>query len=318
MHTSEQASVLVSKGTLKAISSLGSDLSFGDDVLPAFREAKFESRQDQASIRQGRDFISFYAPRTADHIAKTLEQLDLTRVDIVDRLLQFTRRIARVFAVGSKADPAKLMRLANAIGDDARRIETGANLAVEAIEADMAVHDARQMGGSVAKVTINKAGIAKMMRDLQREFDKHPIQVPVNADAPELQARGGTTSIYHGPVIMGDANNAQLAWGNQTAHQTQNRTEQIAPGFEVIAMAVTKTLEGLGAIGLTDGDRQEAEAVATEILEEVTQDHPSQGKIKRGLMALKGFLAPVAAGISVGAGEGAKEWARTAIEQLGQ
>ncbi len=42
---------------------------------------------------------------------------------------------------------------------------------------------------------IDKRAIAKMkmMRDIQREFDKHPIRVPLQTKGPRFQ-RGGTGS----------------------------------------------------------------------------------------------------------------------------
>jgi hypothetical protein len=173
---------------------------------------------------------------------------------------------------------------------------------------------------------IDKRAIARMMKDIQREFDKHPIKVPLRTERPRVQRSGfytgglpeelGTT-VYNGPVIMGNADGAQLAWGNQTVNQTINQTEQIAPGFEVIAQAVVGTLEQLPAAGLSEEDQADAEATANEVLVEVTQPAPDRGKIRRALSALKGYLAPVATGLVVGGGEGAQEWAKTAIEQLG-
>ncbi len=170
----------------------------------------------------------------------------------------------------------------------------------------------------MARDGINRQAIAKMMRDMQREFDKHPIRVPVEADGPALST--STTfghTVYNGPVFHGDANGAQLAWGNQTVKQSQNQTQQIAPGFEAIATAVVRTLEQLPAVGLAAQDQRDAEGAAREILTEVTQSEPDRGKIRRALTALKGFLAPVAIGLAAGAGKGAQEWARTAIDQLG-
>jgi hypothetical protein len=38
-----------------------------------------------------------------------------------------------------------------------------------------------------------------MMRDMQKEFDRHPIRVPVQADLPELpDISHGTTVTYTG------------------------------------------------------------------------------------------------------------------------
>jgi hypothetical protein len=167
---------------------------------------------------------------------------------------------------------------------------------------------------------IDRRAVARMMKDIQREFDKHPIRVPVEVEDPKLLAESPSfgTRIYNGPVIHGNANGAQLAWNSENVSQTAvTRTEQIAPGFEAIAQAVVRTLEELPVVGLPEGEQREAEAAANEVLVEVTQPDPDHGKIRRGIAALKGFLAPIATGLSKGSGDGAQQWAKTAIEQLG-
>jgi hypothetical protein len=167
---------------------------------------------------------------------------------------------------------------------------------------------------------INQHGIAQMAKEIEREFAKHPIRVPIEGE-PSTSLPGvisGAMNVYNGPVILGNADGAQLAWGSQTVTQTQQqRTETITAGFEAIAQAVVSTLEQLPAAGLAKQDLRDAEAAANEVLTEVTQPTPDRGRIRRALVALKGFLAPVATGLAVGAGEGAEDWARTAIEQLG-
>jgi hypothetical protein len=180
-------------------------------------------------------------------------------------------------------------------------------------------------GESMTNTRINKRGIQQLMNEIQREFDKHPIRVPVVAESPVadeiVQAYGpppSGTAVYQGPVIIGNADGAQLAWGNNTVQQTAvNRTEEVAPGFEAIAAAVALTLGQLPAAGLDEEDEADAKAVADEILVEVTQPQPDRGKIRRAITALKGFLAPIATGLARGGGQGAQEWAKTAIEQLG-
>jgi hypothetical protein len=172
----------------------------------------------------------------------------------------------------------------------------------------------------MARSGINKQEIARMMREIEREFNKYTIKVPVEVEQLKLPkgfSTGGTT-IYNGPVIHGNANGAQLAWSNSTVHQTQARTEQIAPGFEAIAQAVVSTLKGLPTAGLPDEDLHDAEAVVEEALAEITQPEPDRGKLRRAVAALKGLLAPIAAGLASGGAQGtAQEWAKTAIEQLG-
>lgn len=166
---------------------------------------------------------------------------------------------------------------------------------------------------------INKREIDKLFKGLQKEFDKHPIQIPVEADSPVWVTpdwtQPGTTNVYNGPVIHGDANGAQLAWNSETVQLTQSQV-QIAPGFEAIAKAVEYTIKGLPGVGLKGQDECDAEEAAQEVLAEVTKPEPDQGKIKVSLDRLKGILAPVATGLSTGAGQKAAEWAKTAIQQL--
>jgi hypothetical protein len=166
----------------------------------------------------------------------------------------------------------------------------------------------------MARDGIDRRAIDKLTKDLQREFDKHPIRIPMETDGPEFSS---STTIYNGPVFHGSADGAQLAWDNQTVGQVQHQTQQIAPGFEAIAQAVVRILEQLATADLTEEDRQDAESAADEVLAEVTRPEPDRKKIRRGLSALKGLLAPVATGLAAGTAEGAQEWAKMAIEQLG-
>jgi hypothetical protein len=170
----------------------------------------------------------------------------------------------------------------------------------------------------MADVSINQQEVARMMRAIQAEFDKHPIRIPITGDPGDLMSASavGNTTIVNGPVIHGDVNGAQLAWNNNTVHQNQNHTEQISQGFEAIAQAVAKTLEQLPAAGLDDEDRREAEAAANDVLSEVTQPEPDRRKIRRALAMLRGILTPLAIGAAKGEAAGVQDWAHTAIDQL--
>lgn len=163
----------------------------------------------------------------------------------------------------------------------------------------------------MASVSINRAAIAQMTRDIQREFDKHTIKVSVESDG---SFPTGNTTIFNGPVIHGDANGAQLAWGNEMV--TQHRQEQVAPGYEILAQALVSTLQQLPAAGLSAADQQDAESAAREALHALTQGEPDSGVLRRAVAALKGHLAQLAAGLAIGAEQGAEEWAKTAIQHL--
>jgi hypothetical protein len=153
-----------------------------------------------------------------------------------------------------------------------------------------------------------------MMREIQREFDKHPISVPVQADTPA--AFGVGTTVYNGPVVNVHGDRAQIAWGNRDVSQNQEHQQEIAPGYEAIAKALASTLEHLADAGLSNDDRAMAEDAAKEALGEVIKDEPNLGLIRRLVAVVKGVLAPLAVGVKTGASDGAKEWAKTAVEQI--
>ena len=161
---------------------------------------------------------------------------------------------------------------------------------------------------------INKQGIARMMREIQREFDKHPVSVPIQADNPDLHDRG--TTVYNGPVVNVHGDRPQIAWSNRDVYQGSKEQREIAPGFEAIAQALVSTLEHLAEVGLEDDDRTTAEDAANEVLSEVTKDQPDRGVIRRGIAIVKGILAPLALGARAGMSDSAREWAKTAVKQL--
>jgi hypothetical protein len=69
----------------------------------------------------------------------------------------------------------------------------------------------------------------------------------------------------------------------------------------------------LPQFGLAAEDSEDASTSANEILGEVVSSAPDRGRIRRALAALRGFLQPVAA---LGAGEGAHDLARAALDHL--
>jgi hypothetical protein len=161
---------------------------------------------------------------------------------------------------------------------------------------------------------INKRAIARMTREIQREFDKHPISLPVQASGPDLRA--GEPTVYNGPVINVHGDRAQIAWGNSHVAQTNTEQNQISPGFEALAQALAITLEGLTEAGLSDDDRSTAEDAAKEVLGEVIKDEPDGNVSRRGVSVVRGILAPLALGVQHGVSDTVSDWAKTAVEQL--
>jgi hypothetical protein len=132
------------------------------------------------------------------------------------------------------------------------------------------------------------------------------------SDASPAPAPG---TVYNGPVFHISGDGAQLAWNNKSV--VQNQTQQIAPGFEALAEAVTAVLRWLPEAGLEPEDQEDAEASANEVLTEVTKPEPDHRRIRRALVALKGFFAPLATGLIAGTSQGVQEFAKSAIQALG-
>ncbi|MEV0412879.1 hypothetical protein AB0I68_19275 [Streptomyces sp. NPDC050448] len=130
------------------------------------------------------------------------------------------------------------------------------------------------------------------------------------------RSSAGTTNNYNGPVFQGDMNGAQIAWNNHNVTQIQKTVEQVAPGFEQLAEAVTRMLAQLPQFGLPVEDAEDASASANEILVEVVSPSPDRGRIRRSPAALRGILQPVAAQAALGAGEGSRDLAKAALDHL--
>jgi hypothetical protein len=126
-----------------------------------------------------------------------------------------------------------------------------------------------------------------------------------------------TMTTYNGPVFHGAVNGAQFAWNNETATQIQNEFGQPKPGFEDVASVVTEIMQRLSAMGLPEDQMKTADSVARGLLVETSRDEPDREVIHRGRLTLQGILAPLAVGLTTGAGEGVQELARHLIERLG-
>ncbi|MEU6988170.1 hypothetical protein ABZ946_32850 [Streptomyces sp. NPDC046324] len=122
---------------------------------------------------------------------------------------------------------------------------------------------------------------------------------------------------YDGPVFNGPATHNQLSWNNETVTQNLQVNSTVAAGYEELAARVAELLRQLPEAGLSDQDREDAEAAAGEVLAEITRPTPpEQGRLRRVLATLRGALTPVAMGAAAGTTVATQEWARAAIEGL--
>lgn len=166
---------------------------------------------------------------------------------------------------------------------------------------------------------INKQAIRKMTRELEREFAKNPVRVPLQADASDVRLPAATTiNNYHGPVVTVTGDGAQLAWDNHDVTQGQTNVQQVATGYEEVADLVTRLLAGLVTFELDPEDQAELVEASETILHETVKDQPDRGVVRRGVTMLKGLLAPVASGISKAVTDETAEMARDVITSLGE
>lgn len=164
---------------------------------------------------------------------------------------------------------------------------------------------------------INNQAIRNMTREIEREFAKNPVRVPLQADPSAVMFPPATTvNNYHGPVVTVSGGNAQIAWGNDTVNQTQS--QQIAPGYEELARLVTDLLANLGPFSLVAEDAEDVRSSAQMLLGEVVKEEPDRGVIRRGVNLIKGVLAPIMAGMGQAATAETAEASRHVIESLGQ
>ncbi|MGW9351471.1 hypothetical protein [Nocardiopsis flavescens] len=123
---------------------------------------------------------------------------------------------------------------------------------------------------------------------------------------------------FNGPVFGEGATveNTVIAWDHAQVRQTTYRSAEVAPGYEDLARSLTRVLEHLPSSGLDTEENEDAAHSATEILEEVAQDEPNQGRLRRARRSLLQILSPISRGAVSGAEAGAHTWAQEAVEQL--
>lgn len=169
-------------------------------------------------------------------------------------------------------------------------------------------------------LSINKRAIAKMQKDIQREFDKRPVEVPIKADPTTGSgaSQQPTVNHYHAPVVTVNGGQAQVAWGDGTINQQQENVRQVADGYQDLARIVADILAKLDNLPLTDEDNQYARENAEALMGEVVKADPDKGVVRRGVILLKGLLASITTGANQAVTAESAEFAREAIEGLGK
>ncbi len=143
-------------------------------------------------------------------------------------------------------------------------------------------------------IKINKQGIRQMTQDIEREFARNPVRVPLQADPVGVHLPPATSvNNLNGPVVTVTGNHAQVAWNNHDVAQSQESIEQVAPGYAELADLMTRLLASLRSLTLDLDDEKEAHATRQTILREVMKAEPDRGMVKRGVTMLTGKRASI-------------------------
>jgi nitrous oxidase accessory protein NosD len=171
--------------------------------------------------------------------------------------------------------------------------------------------------GAVFNATVHGVQLAWDNETVSQHQNVRPPEETAMSERPKKSSDDLVSNTYNGPVFNAEVKNSQLAWNNTTINQNQTHTEQIAPGFEEVARVVADVLARLDSLGLPESDARDATEQGSIILTEVVRPEPDRGVIRRGLTALKGVLAQLAAGLLTGANAGAIEAGKQLIGSLG-
>lgn len=173
-----------------------------------------------------------------------------------------------------------------------------------------------------SKSGINKSAVNRLKRDLQREFNRKPLRIPIEPEhrpgrpvPPPVVNNNYSGPVYHGPVVTNYGDHAQIAWDGGTNVSNQN-SQTVTAGYEELAQTVAGLLERAGELGLDEPAEAELREAGEEVLAEVVKDEPDKGVVARGIRLLKGTLAAVGAGIDSAVTDESKALAVGAIEQL--
>lgn len=180
------------------------------------------------------------------------------------------------------------------------------------------IDSSQHLRGRVANhgFKINKQGIRRLQRDIQRELNKQPLRVPV--DAETRHSAPTVVNHYSAPVVTVNGDHAQVSWDGGTNIQSHDQSQRVAEGYEDVAKTLADLLGHLTDLGLSDEDAQDLREAGEQVLAEVTQDEPDRRKVRRGVQVLKGLLAPVATGVSQAVTSESAELAREGFEALSQ
>jgi hypothetical protein len=142
-----------------------------------------------------------------------------------------------------------------------------------------------------------------------------------NSSSPVTVAAGNstatTTTSTGDTTVHGDVT-GQLA--THSTHVNQHQTNSTTGNQDVAELLRTILAELPDQHGLDDADRDDIEGAAQDALDEVTEESPEPGKVKRRLnyltQALGRIATPVGTGLAEGTQNAASEWAGGVLQQV--
>lgn len=165
------------------------------------------------------------------------------------------------------------------------------------------------------RATINKQGIRKLQRSIQKEFDKHPVNIPINAEIrqPESKVIATPVSITNNITVNNNGDHAQISLTNQNSQQLQAANSSTAEKLLALLLEIGESLE---SINLSTEDKRELLESLTEAQHDL-QENPSTMPLSP-LRLIRRLLQPLANAAISGTATGINLLTQKWVEQITQ
>lgn len=166
--------------------------------------------------------------------------------------------------------------------------------------------------------TINKKVIQRMTRELEKEFSKNPIKIPVCASRLGLSQDEMNIGEQRPVGVVNNftinaAPHSQLAVNAHEIHQEMNLSGSDEK-IEAMKKLLTEISQKMDSLNLSDEDELELSETVSKASAEIGKQHPDKERLKDFIRLMKRILAPLTlsslSGASTAVNDIAEQWVR--------
>lgn len=163
---------------------------------------------------------------------------------------------------------------------------------------------------------INKKGIQEMTRELEKEFSKNPIKIPVCASHLDLSQDEMNIGEQKSVGVVNNftinaAPHSQLAVNAHEIHQEMNLSGSDEKTEEMKDL-LTEISQKMDSLNLSDEDELELSETISRASTEFGKQHPDKERLKDFIRLIKRILSPLAmsslSGASTAVGDIVGQW----------